>query len=287
MTRGIRLVIVIVSLVIFTYLLVSGWDYYSSPYLERPRHEDYRELRPAGSYGLAYGYLGAAMMILMLTYSLRKRTRLLGRLFSLRTWLNLHIFLGIFGPLLILLHTSFKVQGLVAVAFWSMVAVALSGYLGRFLYQQIPRNLAGDELSLGELEESSREADQKLVSCLGESNEGLKLLRQLQIDLTPESGSTLRLLGELLLADIKRPLLRWQVRREVHQSEIVLDADLNEVVDLAVRRATLQRRVLVLERVQRLFHYWHVIHKPFAIIMYLIMAVHIGIAIWTGYTWIF
>jgi hypothetical protein len=36
-----------------------------------------------------------------------------------------------------------------------------------------------------------------------------------------------------------------------------------------------------------LFHYWHVFHKPFAFIMYIIMLIHIGIALWLGYRWIF
>jgi hypothetical protein len=42
-----------------------------------------------------------------------------------------------------------------------------------------------------------------------------------------------------------------------------------------------------LENIHKLFYYWHVFHKPFAIIMYLIMIVHIAISVWLGYTWIF
>jgi hypothetical protein len=32
-----------------------------------------------------------------------------------------------------------------------------------------------------------------------------------------------------------------------------------------------------------MFHYWHAIHKPFTIVLFLMMGVHIGIAIWLGY----
>ena len=38
-------------------------------------------------------------------------------------------------------------------------------------------------------------------------------------------------------------------------------------------------------QLQGLFHYWHVIHKPFAIVMYLFMIVHIVVASVTGYGW--
>ena len=64
-------------------------------------------------------------MLLMLLYSVRKRVGFLRRLGPLSRWLDGHIFLGVFGPLLVMLHSSFKVQGLVALSFWSMVAVAL------------------------------------------------------------------------------------------------------------------------------------------------------------------
>jgi hypothetical protein len=134
------------------WLLVEGHSYYTTPYVDRPHHPDYRVFRPAGTMGLLFGYAGAAMMVLMLVYSIRKRTRLLGQKVSLQSLLRFHIYLGIMGPLLIVLHTSFKVQGLVAVSFWSMVAVAASGFFGRYLYLQIPRNIEGTELTLQELE---------------------------------------------------------------------------------------------------------------------------------------
>src|SRR3972149_5148655 len=63
-------------------------------------------------------------------------------------WLDVHIFFGLVGPALVILHSAFKVQGLVALSFWSMIAVAASGVLGRYLYLQIPRNLQGDALDL-------------------------------------------------------------------------------------------------------------------------------------------
>ena len=51
------------------------------------------------------------------------------------------------------------------------------------------------------------------------------------------------------------------------------------------QRAFLERRILLWDRLQRLFHYWHVLHKPFAVIMYLFMIVHVGVALATGYGW--
>ena len=34
---------------------------------------------------------------------------------------------------------------------------------------------------------------------------------------------------------------------------------------------------------RQMFYYWHVLHKPFAIVMYVFMFVHILVAVFTGY----
>jgi hypothetical protein len=60
-----------------------------------------------------------------------------------------------------------------------------------------------------------------------------------------------------------------------------------EIVRITHRKTLLARRIIFLNKVQQLFHYWHVVHKPFAIIMYSIMIIHIVVAVWTGYKWIF
>ena len=49
--------------------------------------------------------------------------------------------------------------------------------------------------------------------------------------------------------------------------------------------ATLQRKLLRLEKIHRVFHQWHIVHLPFAVIMYLIMALHIAVAGLYGMDW--
>ena len=50
-------------------------------------------------------------------------------------------------------------------------------------------------------------------------------------------------------------------------------------------KADARRRILLWSRLHDLFHYWHVAHKPFAIVMYVFMLLHVGVALWTGYAW--
>lgn len=262
------------------YFAWSGWDYYRTPLIERPRHELYWTLKPGGSLGRAFGIAGAAMMVLMLGYSLRKRWQPLRRLGPVRMWLDYHIFLGICGPLLIVLHSSFKVKGLVALSFWSMVAVALSGVLGRYLYRQIPRTVAGDELSLEEVEKLDQELSRQLVESFGLPPEAI-----VELEATAEAGLDSRralpvLWVQSAIASVRVRRQLRRLRQSYHNPEPGLQRQFERTV---AHKAALRRRLVLLSKVRRLFHHWHVIHKPFAVIMYLFMLVHIAVAWMTGY----
>jgi hypothetical protein len=141
--------IVLLVLVMIGY---AGFSYYNLPVEERFFHADHPGLKPSGIWGHGYGIIGSLLMIIGVTiYMARKRFRLLSRLGILKHWLEFHIFLCSLGPILVMFHTSFKFGGLVAISFWSMVAVFLSGIIGRFIYIQIPRTIEGRELSLNEV----------------------------------------------------------------------------------------------------------------------------------------
>ena len=151
--RALLVVLYGLALAAVATLLVLGSDYYRTPLLERGHHPGYWTWKAGGTIGHKLGLLGSTMMVLMLLYSVRKRVGAFRRLGPLSRWLNAHIFLGVVGPLLVVLHSSFKVQGLVALSFWSMIVVASSGVLGRYLYLQIPRTRAGEVLARRGLDE--------------------------------------------------------------------------------------------------------------------------------------
>lgn len=153
-----RHVLVLVSVVVavlagVTLFGLGGLHYYLTPPAARGAQKAHRILRPSGTVGLVFGIAGAGLMLLTLPYVLRKKVPSLVRRGSTQRWLDFHVFCGIVGPVLITLHTSFKFNGVVSVAYWSMVLVVLSGFVGRYLYVRIPRSIRGTELSLGEIHE--------------------------------------------------------------------------------------------------------------------------------------
>jgi hypothetical protein len=136
------------------WLIYNGMAYYSTSLEERVYHPDNSNLKPSGFLGHGMGIAGSLFMIFgMTSYMARKRYRFLSRTGSVKYWLEFHIFLCTLGPILVLFHTSFKIGGLVAISFWSMVAVFISGIVGRFIYIQIPHTIEGRELSLTEIRE--------------------------------------------------------------------------------------------------------------------------------------
>jgi len=144
----------LVIIVFFTLILLitDGISYYKTSIDERVYHPSHAVLKPSGNTGHGIGIAGSLCMIIgMASYMARKRYRFLSRLGALKYWLEFHIFLCTLGPVLVLFHTAFKFGGLVAISFWSMVAVFISGIIGRFIYIQIPHNIDGRELSLAEI----------------------------------------------------------------------------------------------------------------------------------------
>jgi hypothetical protein len=276
-----------ISLIAIAYFLISGFSFYETGYQKRPQLENYRFLRPAGDFGHGVGIVGSAMMLFMLLYSLRKRTRFFGNAGKLNHWLDIHIYFGIIGPLLVVLHSSFKVQGLIAVSFWSMVAVALSGVLGRYLYLQIPRNVDGESLSMSEIQTASDQLVNELKNTHKITDDIIEYTdNRLRLSMSHESG-LIRSIISIFFDDIKRPFKIRKLKRDVTKRYKLPGDVFAKLIDISRRKSLLERKVLLLNQLQQLFHYWHIFHKPFAIIMYLIMMVHIGVAIWLGYTWIF
>ncbi len=267
---------------VFLLFALRGADYYLTPISQRAYHPEFRTLKPAGSLGLWFGVAGALMMTSLLLYSLRKRTKLFGGLFRLKYWLDVHIFMGIMGPLFILLHTSLKLNGLVAVSFWAMVAVAASGVFGRYLYIQIPRNLRGEALSSADLEAQ--------IAELGQLPHGDELSPESRSELKrflereSQSGGVVSI-GAMIWSDLRRALRPRRLEKAV-VARFGLSVEGARALLAAVdEKALLQRRANRLRKVQRMFHMWHVIHRPFALVMYLIMLIHIVVALLFGISW--
>jgi len=273
--------------VFILYFFIDGFEYYQTSYSLRVRHPDYKLLKPGGFRSHGLGIIGSILLLSLLTYSLRKRFKIFQRFGNLSNWLKIHIFFGISGPAFIILHSTFKLNGLVSVSFWSMIAVAVSGILGRYLYTQIPRNIQGHELSLNEVEDLGKELTGKLIHTYQLDDTQIAELERVQYRDNIQKSDNRYSITNLIIADIKRPFRNNRLKNILLINYNIPKNKIKPLIQLMNQKFALERRLGLWQKIHNMFHYWHVFHKPFAILMYLIMIVHISISIWLGYNWIF
>ncbi len=262
------------------YVLISGFDYYSMSLLDRPRDPLHGVLRSSGLMGHWMGIAGSLMMLLLLVYFFRKRWKVLHGAGDIRIWLDYHIWLGITGPVLVILHTAFKFKGLVAISFWSMIAVALSGVLGRYIYLQIPRAESGEELSEAEMLEHEADTRRELAGMLSNHEEGFCAIESLNFVAGSRSG--LRMLLGMVMQDLRTPFILISLYRRLKTQGY---SQSMFRVALYLHRYNVQQRKRFFRSTARAYlHHWHVIHRPFAAVMLVFMFVHVIVALLYG-TW--
>jgi hypothetical protein len=119
---------------------------------------------PAASefFGHSLGILGFLLMLMTETvYSLRKRSRS-ARWGRMASWLQFHIFTGLVGPYLVLLHSSWKFNGLAGIVMLLTGIIVASGFIGRYIYTAVPRTADGLAVEAKELENEIRNSEAEL-----------------------------------------------------------------------------------------------------------------------------
>jgi len=262
-----------IALVVVLYL---GWILPTETYIT-----------PKRGIGYALGIIGGSLMLLLLVYSARKHFRWLRFLGPTPAWFRFHMVLGILGPLCILFHSNFSTGAANSnVALFSMLTVAGSGFIGRYLYSHIHSGLYGRKLELGDLQASA--------SGLRELSGSVSFLPDLVTRLEVAEGRLLACGPRLSLLGFLKPLVvrvaavkaRWQLHRYIRRglrasarkSSVVaneskrLRRTANAYID---RRVAATRRVAEFQGYERLFSLWHALHIPLIFMLIIAAIVHV------------
>ncbi len=228
-------------------------------------------------FGHSLGILGFILMLMTETlYSLRKRSRK-ARWGRMSNWLDFHIFTGLVGPYLVLLHSSWKFNGLAGLVTLLMIIVVVSGFIGRYFYTALPRTVEGVEL-----ETSALEAE---ISAI---NAELKKWQFSQEDTPPKFALGLTSQPEVTHSELTLVLgrsylnwsdrLRWQFEKRRLNPEIQTHAKKLEY--LLKRKHQLHRQVASLAMARRLLALWHSVHIPIGMALFTAAFIHICAAIY-------
>ena len=265
--------------------LLWGLEYYLLPADDRVFSALHPVFGPTGVVGQGLGVIGTTLIVVgVVGYAAPKRLAFLRRSGSLKHWLQVHIFLCTLGPFFVLLHTTFKFGGLVSVAFWSMALVVASGVFGRYVYTRIPKTLNGRFLELETVREKTRALTVELLGRAGPEAGRATLLEEPVVDVS--STGSLGALRVALREDLASRFRQRRIKRFL-QAQALPRSVRSELIGLVRERDRLHQQTLLLRPFQRLFRYWHIVHLPLAVVMFLILGIHVTVAVLFGYTWIF
>jgi hypothetical protein len=283
----------IVSCAVVGPFVIYGADYYWMGSADRPFSPKHMMLRPSGPIGVNLGVFGVLLFFIIYLYPLRKRWGWLGRQGNSRHWLDYHVVLGTAAPLVIALHSSFKFGGIAGMAFWCMSAVTASGFIGRYLYAQIPRSLTAAELTHKEIQE----AEVQLRWIVEEKHEkiGTSLIDLFALPTAQQVARTPMMIALcwMIWLDLKRPFqVSWlRLRAGGFGAWLVSlfglfptqNPELEHAIQTARRQGALSKRILFLSRTKQVFNLWHVIHRPFSYSFAILAIIHIVVVLGMGY----
>lgn len=265
---------VIFTLIIFA-LLIYGWIQRENSYLS-----------PTDGLGYLLGIIGGSTMLLLLGYPMRKKMRVMRNWGDIKHWFRLHMILGIIGPLLVLFHSNFSLGSTNSnLALFSMLLVAGSGLVGRYIYTRIHFGVYGQQASLNEIREN-------LQITKGKLSEQFKLSGTIT---TKIHAIEKRLLKKRIffISLLLLPLMpvytyskifflirtiRKDIRRQAKQNgwgRGIRKKFSKEASSLLVFYIKNIRRAAELNTYRQLFSLWHLLHMPLFITLVLCGIAHV------------
>lgn len=237
--------------------------------------------------GYWLGVAGGVMMLLLFSYPLRKYVRALHRLGKVKWWFVVHMVLGVGGPVLILLHSTFRVGSTnAAVALYSMLIVAGSGIVGRFLYLRVNRGLSGTKASLEQLRARAGLDESEARSRLHfapKVEDRLLRFAEHELNAAPSWRNHLRqvtylplkqwLVYRACVRDLRAPLAAVARSRKWSREDHALRQRLAR--KLVRRYITSVVRVAQYTAYERFFALWHIAHVPFVYLLVICAIVHV------------
>jgi len=165
------------------------------------------------------------------------------------------------------------------VAYWSMVAVVVSGFAGRYLYMRIPRSLRGLELTRAELDARADLLSQQLAEAQLPASL-LTRVAAFERDVVPPDGRSS--LAGLFFGELRLQRELARLSREIERAGVSPDL-LHDVVGVIAERASLLRHAAYLSMTKSLFDIWHVFHMPLVYVMFGIVVLHVAFTVYLGY----
>ena len=215
---------------------------------------------PGSGVGAVFGIAGAALMLVPLAYPIVKRVPFFNARItphaSMHSLLALHVYAGIFGPLLAIIHTGHKFDSWLGITLTAvMLLVVVSGFAVRYLLTYVTHEITGKlallQTARGDLDSAwgVRENSPAEMSALPRTPVLTAGLASLGLEL-PSAGPAA------------------------------------EVTRIAESVADLEYSVRMNEFFKRWFGRSMKLHIGLSVVLYALLALHIGSGIYSGLRWL-
>jgi hypothetical protein len=249
-----------------------------------------RFITPERGIGYWLGIAGGSAMVLLLIYPARKRIQWLAGMGSVKLWFQIHMVLGVVGPVLVLFHATFRTGATNSnVALVCMLLVAGSGVIGRYFYSRIHIEFHGSQATLQELRGSLARLQMvsATIAFIPDLTQRLALAEGRLLGAVSNRPAIWKLAGIAVRGIFVRRQLKRYIRSAARATARLRGLPANALqrqqqatTELAMRHLDAARRVAELASYERLFSLWHILHLPLFFMLLVagiahVIAVHI------------
>jgi hypothetical protein len=215
---------------------------------------------PGSGVGAAFGIAGAALMLAPLAYPIVKRVPFLHariiRHASMRSLMAVHVYTGIIGPVLALIHTGHKFDSVLGITLTAvMLLVVVSGFAGRYLLSYVSHEMA-DKLVM-------------LQTARGDLDHAWGVLESSPAEMRGLPRAPVLVAGLASLG-----------------FELESGGPAGLVTRTAESVADLEYAIRTHELFKRWCRRWLVLHLVLSVILYGLLALHIGSGVYFGLRWL-
>lgn len=243
-------------------------------------------LTPETGLGYMLGIIGGSLMLILMLYPARKKFRFMHHLGLVRHWFKMHMLFGVIGPVAVLFHANFSLGSVNGnVALFSMIIVASSGLIGRYLYAKIHHGLYGKKTSLQELRDELQISKGKLGDSISLSAHAVELIKKSEKFLLRNRNfliATIMLPFVFLRTKVTKYRLKHNFKRDFNKAGESRDWNremTSQIIEQATENATAYinslYRIFRFRIFVHLFSLWHLLHLPLFIMLVVSGIIHV------------
>ena len=255
-------------------LLIAGYNLPLDRYITAKR-----------GIGYLLGIVGGSAMLILLLYPARKRWRWLSFMGNVKAWFQIHMVLGLVGPIMILYHANFSLGATNSnIALFCMLVVSGSGLIGRYLYTRIHFGLTDRATTLSDLQSNAQRLrsisfsvpffPELLQRLQNEEKDLLVGVQNIMVMLRPFYSAWASMRAKQRLHSYVRIALRVAAAQSstVNQQKARLKQNTHQYIK---ERLQATQQVANFKAYTQLFSLWHVLHLPLFFMLLIAGIVHV------------